>query len=125
MKTNQFAKLLKMTVLSAGAYAGLSLAPNVASAAWFNCDITAVYEDQDMDQLFVQCSNTVSGHGWFAIRTADYDGYSENRFMQMASSALLSGRHFRVNHGTTDCTGSNWSAGQCYYVTAWSIYTLQ
>ena len=125
MKMSIFRKFLHVCVMSGLAYAGLSLSPETASASWFNCDILAVWDDEDADQLFVNCGNSIGGASWFAIRLSDYNGYQENRFISMATAALLSGRHFRMNTTSTDCPGSIWNGVECRLVNKWSVYTLQ
>lgn len=99
------------------------------AAAWFNCLPTAVFEvgashGPQSSELQVSCSNSYSGPSgaasWIALPQAGKTDALQARFISMATSALLSGKAFRVYMTDTVCPG--FSSG-CYVPDSWSIYT--
>jgi len=93
-----------------------------AAAAWFNCEANAVYEVTigGVAQLQVSCNNQyATGVNFTAIRTDAYSDAQENRFVSMASSAILGGRRFRVFMTDTNCPGLT----NCKLANAWALYT--
>lgn len=112
---------LQTFVFAGVGFAGAVLVPDVAlAAAWYNCTPVALFEHDG--QLQVECSNDwaqVAGVNWIAINLADYTTEEEQRFWSAASSALLSGRKFRVYMTDTDC-----GFADCRLATSWSLYTF-
>jgi hypothetical protein len=100
-------------------YSAMNLVPDTAEAAgWYNCRIEALFEIDG--QMQVSCTNEYSpGVKWIAINTSDFSSDQENRFWSTASSALLSGRRFRVHMTDTECGFAG-----CRLASAWSLYTF-
>jgi hypothetical protein len=111
-------KLSNIATLGALAYAGLSLSPGEAKAAgWFNCIPTAIFETTT--QLQVSCSNNFNGNTWTAINLSSYNDGQKARFLSMFTSALLSGRFFRVYMTDTNCSSTFTT---CKLANQWSLY---
>ena len=91
--------------------------PAEAENEWFNCRATSVFDDNT--KILVSCSNSQSGTSWVAINVADHPAAKVARFVSMANSSVLSGRHFRVFLIDSPTCGF----GGCRLATAWGIHT--
>jgi hypothetical protein len=105
--------------LGALAFAAVSLsAGNAAAAGWYNCVPTSVFEYNG--ELEVSCSNNwTTGVNWVGLTISSATDMQEERFVQFATAAILSGKRFRVYMTDTACpvAGSN-----CRLATSWSLY---
>ena len=96
---------------------------SVSAAGWFNCNILAVFEipesdDIESNEIQVNCSNKYKNtYEWLALDKRDWRNPEENRFTAMAMAAILSGRTFRVYMTDESC-----SFNACRKVNAWSLY---
>jgi hypothetical protein len=97
----------------------MSLSPAEAHAAgWFNCAPVAIFETTT--QMQVSCSNTFTGgNNWTAINLSSYNDGQKARFVSMFTSALLSGRFFRVFMTDTNCSST---FTNCKLANQWSLY---
>jgi hypothetical protein len=113
-------------VLFSGLIAGtFAFGPREAKAdGFYNCRAIALYEGADY--LQVECSNNCSTSVCEGTTTANFIGVNlsdlstnqENRFVSMASAAILSGRVFRVYTVGTVCSGTP----NCRVATTWALH---
>lgn len=112
-------RVLNVAALGLLGYSATNLVADTAEAAgWYNCRIDALFELDG--QMQASCTNEYSpGVRWIAINTSDFSSDQENRFWSTATSALLSGRRFRVHMTDTNC-----GFAECRLASAWSLYTF-
>ena len=96
----------------------LTAKPAKAVNEWFNCRPTSVFEYNG--QVQVSCSNSQSGTSWVAININDHPSAKVARFVSLASTALMTGRQFRVF--LVDMPGCGF--GGCRLATAWGLHTF-
>ena len=96
----RFASMVSFLVLVAGTAA--------AAPVWVDCTPGKVATFPN--RVHVECTATVGGGIlFFAVASSD-TGYA-NRFMSLASSALVAGRTLRIFYDPADTSGSTFGCG--------------